>query len=1573
MNTLKLNMMRNIFNIEYYTFLKQINNKYLQLFSCTNKDDLVLTLKKLNHDAGSVCARKMIKIGGWKCVDCEKNSNAILCHQCWSKIKDKHLNHDINFHSSTNGTCDCGDPNTLQNSLFCPNHKGPLTNEKEVEKYINKFFSQDLVQSFQTITENLLEKMIPYIVDNIENKIKDKNFISTMNQFLEMIDMLSINTALMHILSKIFLKNFKIKVKHNCLMISDNEIKFIKTNEEHECCCPIIRFLMASWCYTNQDVLFRFLLNYKLRKTMGILYFLLYEYFVRFCHEEFCELSVQYIFDDVCTTVATTPGLIEFYFESLIKIFRYFSEENYIPTIEEECPLFTKINNIENQQTFFLSDLSDFTKFSVFNEIAKRIAYDSLYFIKPESAKYLGNNESIYLKLIELFSVFHNINSIKAFYPHKLDFYKESYNTNIVITEYYLLMIFDAYISILNFENKIMVQNIFNYFSDIIVNKKYRQLDKNEYSFHCILYRAFSIFLNRYIFYYINSINIQDINVGFENAIKYIPNFQIFGEIIINDLLKVFGFVNACRLNFLNYYGELMPNIETYYFQYNEFILRDSFLLRFLLSNNNFKLSFSLLNIFKTCSLENTFNLMEDLFLSKENVPPDENFFKEEDNEKYMKFNGQIIKIILNLIRDNKSILWTLGSSHQVLKNTKFSNSLVKKIISNDEINIKEICKNIIINQIVSNENLDNYTDIMDNIYFCFKDIIGEEKIEELILSMSNKTLTLNKKAKFSIKDEYLKYLDINSIFFSKQKSNIQKYINNFKKEKISIYNDYFYPFTKYEINSQKNIEKNFFMNQENFDIMFKMTELLLTNEKYFIFQEFFLNEIINYWNIFFYISKENRQEYMQFIYQNKSNIEKLVNILSNNTLNDNSLKNFCFSVIEKIAQNDLFINLKSIQNINIIQLKNLNQNKPNKNSVKGKIKNKFKSKFLKLENVYDTKSIKNTEKKIFESCIYCLKPIEENNISNLYGKVGNVINDFLFLNSFKQTIKKEFKKYNKKNSDFQNIIIQIYEEQGINIYSCNHFIHYSCFTKLFKNDTHNDKCPLCHQQINLLIPSLCQYNNEDIFYKLKGYNLSEKPKEESLLNNVNDNNKFIISLSEEEKNCNIKESNKINNPINLIIFSKEFLFSFIKKIEFKINHKSILTKMMIVKFSKAMSDFFDFIENYNNYKNKIEYFKNLILSIRILTKENIFVSNTIFSILIELFNRLLVFGENIFDNRLKNILSQIELIICILFDYETIAGYEKYIMKIFLPIFVVQYFARNLIINNGFIFNADIFKNNLNISQFILFLNNDKSVQNVLKYIAKNIFLVNLLIRKNENNCDNNTEENISFELNYLLDKIGFSDYKSKSLIEIITIIDSSKVQESNKKSDLFFSQFVPILTISQYLQKLSDSIDNYMKQRITPYKYISPYLLGSCLSIEYQFINLCPLALDFQFLFFEIPCIFCKKCGYPSFICLTCGKKLCNQKESKCTIPFPLIEHNTKCGGGRSIYINTFNYKAVLVDYNNEKYELDIPFYSNKFGEIVDDYTTSKDIKLNKDEIYNALKIFINYSWTNYQQSST
>ena len=45
-----------------------------------------------------------------------------------------------------------------------------------------------------------------------------------------------------------------------------------------------------------------------------------------------------------------------------------------------------------------------------------------------------------------------------------------------------------------------------------------------------------------------------------------------------------------------------------------------------------------------------------------------------------------------------------------------------------------------------------------------------------------------------------------------------------------------------------------------------------------------------------------------------------------------------------------------------------------------------------------------------------------------------------------------------------------------------------------------------------------------------------------------------------------------------------------------------------------------------------------------------------------------------------------------------------------------------------------------------------------------------------------------------------------------------------------------------------------------------------------------------------------------------------------------------------------------------------MDIPFYVNKFGESIEGNTTSKDIKLNEEEINKALQIFIDYSWTNH-----
>ena len=61
----------------------------------------------------------------------------------------------------------------------------------------------------------------------------------------------------------------------------------------------------------------------------------------------------------------------------------------------------------------------------------------------------------------------------------------------------------------------------------------------------------------------------------------------------------------------------------------------------------------------------------------------------------------------------------------------------------------------------------------------------------------------------------------------------------------------------------------------------------------------------------------------------------------------------------------------------------------------------------------------------------------------------------------------------------------------------------------------------------------------------------------------------------------------------------------------------------------------------------------------------------TAFRVLTKLLKQLnsfesLNFSEMMLEDNLKKILFQILFLICILFDYESVSGYEKYIMKLF-------------------------------------------------------------------------------------------------------------------------------------------------------------------------------------------------------------------------------------------------------------------------------------------------------------------
>ena len=732
------------------------------------------------------------------------------------------------------------------------------------------------------------------------------------------------------------------------------------------------------------------------------------------------------------------------------------------------------------------------------------------------------------------------------------------------------------------------------------------------------------------------------------------------------------------------------------------------------------------------------------------------------------------------------------------------------------------------------------------------------------------------------------------------------------------------------------------------------------------------LTELINYWNIFFFINENNNnEEYKKFISKNKINIEKLINILINtNSLTDNSIKEYCSSIIERIKQKEFFINLINNQK-NSIKLEKIKVNKLPKNSIKEKIKNKFKQKSVELDKIYNIESVKN-EKKIYDSCIYCLKQIEDNNINNLYGKLGYIIQDYLFSNSFYQTIQKEYFKYNKNKSDFYKHYKKINKKKGFNIYSCNHLIHNICYLKLLENST-DRKCPLCHQNFNIFIPSFSQYKSEELLYALKGYHLLDNSNEIFTIENNKDNNKFIICLNKEEKNNIQKLKENKHFLINkLIKTSKELLYYFIQNNfsfdDFNIHNTKSITINIIEICSESMSNLFDFIENYNNRKIKIEYYKNLILTIRLLMKLEELDYQIAFNILVKLLKKLSILDSNffceiIFEDNLKKILSKILFLICILFDYEIIKGYEKYIMKIIINLYSIQYFIRYLLLCNGMKIELTKFSN---FNNYMLneFLKSNKNIKNIIKNITKNIMLTNLIIKYN-NNYNNN--DDITFDdLDSIFDSINLSNYKSAFFSDIISKLNSIEKQKSKNNFDLFFEQFFPKTKLNDFFSgNYFKVITNYIN--INYNKYISPFLLCSCLPIEYKFTILPSIAIDFQYIFFDFPCIYCKQIGYPSFICLTCGKKICNIKKNKCRAMNPIIEHNEKCGGGRSIFINTFNYTVVLVENNNRVYKSDIHLYVNKFGESIENNTTNKTIKLNKEEIKNALRIFINFSWTN------
>ena len=1626
-------------------------------------DEMGLFFKLLELDTKTICRKKLTEVGAWRCLDCVRNDSTIFCQECWSQMKDKHQNHNIVYINRVNGTCDCGDHNLINQKYFCPKHKGIFTSDAEIQNYIKASLGEALPPKIISANKPMFDHMAKYFLKAINDKrTQTKSFLKVVNEFVNCFGILcEMSTACNYIISDLLLKKYPMKVKHCCLDISENGVKIIKESFfAHDCTCPLIRYLLEFWPGKKEKLLYKLLSNYKLKKTIGLYYFLFYNEYFKNCIYDFEDLSVQIIFTDVLSLACTLPGLIDNIYEGMIEIFNIF--------VKEDAKI--KFNDSESLLSQTLVFLNRNKRFNVMKEIVLKLRCDTIYLFKPVSYNYLANNTNIIFKLIDLTNILHNINSVKVILPPPTSKKGDKYLIEILDVEIWLLDTFALYVSIFNFNDIDLVKEVFVYFSKVIQKRSKNELEADEYTFHITLYRAFSIFLNRYCFHEANKNN-SNILATLQNVVKLMPDFIKLSKKMVKSIYKVFGFITACQEEFFSYYGENMIQYEYLYYYNRQFIYRDFCLLKYLLSIKENAKYLGFKEILRLCQVENSNKPIEDYILKGDKVvEPD--LWLNAWNKQYLKFSSKILFIILSLLRNNTCMIWNLSSAYSMMKSNRIKDKLIDDILKKDINNFLELTKELVINQILIKENLAYFSEINDNIFLCLKDFFGEKNVTDIIISLTNKTLTKEKKAKFSLKDELLYYYDLNYIIYPIHKSKAEKYISDFKSKLVSIFNIHFYPVNKFESKLTEENYNQLYFNDKNFDFLFQFTSFILTQKGYEILNEYFLSVLLNYLSTFLCVESDH----FTFLRENlKTN--DIIKVLENNNLVDEVKKSYCKFIVEKFREqkipelNPFDLNNKN-SNKNKNELKDKNEikdicEKPDKDtgmaknennvqpvkksgkiSMKEKMKNKFKKKNVNLiDKLGVDKIVIDEVKKDSESCIFCLKPIESDDIKKPYGLIGDFMFDNYTSNAFFQAIRKEYKQYYDKDlnlPEFDKLYYQPLERRTIKIISCNHKIHFPCYFKQFmesnlKKSLSIYSCPLCNRLSETYIPMLYQYTDEQVCGFLKGYDYNyvfnygkkhiaayekkiaeelnkkkneekkEEKKEEENEEKEEDEEKekekddeynefedFFFGKENEDKdetkNEDDKEDNeetiKIDeeqlNKINLFKSTysdfynscKHFVEGFVgmRFIVGSVDLDEELVKTIMEKFSTAISiqyrDLMCYLDNLEEKNFTMNLWKNFMLSMRLMLKLNVINSDTY---ICRLFKMIKEFKTQKFEKHIEEIvqndnakLKTCELLslFALLFEYEQIEGYEKYIIYMVLPIYVFGFFFKSIYFKTSFEFSPKIFEEHLGKDELCEFLYNEPTLNRIMPQITKQLVYNKVAMRKDID------LDKINIELNDNLDFLNLPSLKNKNIFETFEELDKLIEEDAKdeKKKHLYNNLKLPYnyneifdFLLSEHMVAIQSEICD---------KVLSPALFGSCLPTKFHFIDLPELAIDFEYESYNKICQVCGLKGKVSLICLDCGRKVCDSRS--CLTKFNgesmagFMAHCKICGGGRTAYLQTDDCSVLFIS-NKAVFRKFIPLYVNEFGEGISKSTFGKEFKLNKDEVQKALKMFTEYSYSN------
>ena len=1195
-----------------------------------------------------------------------------------------------------------------------------------------------------------------------------------------------------------------------------------------------------------------------------------------------------------------------------------------------------------------------------YKKIVSHFYHDILYFMRQNSAKKIAYNVEIFKKLIDIMDLFQNYN---PFTPTNVNskFQFEGYCNNMIKIEIHILTIFSILCSLLNFNNNFQINKILVYFAEKILNKYF--LKENQYSFHNILIRGFTIFLNKYCFSH-SIKNNCDLFDSLNIIIKQIKLYELLCEIIVKETFKTMAFIQSIKFSFWNKYGEKMEMYYNNFYNYYIYYLTDIVIIKYM---------FSLECNSKLLNIENILNFIHidyssELFLQYFIINPE--IFKKKLNlneinsikislsnykekNSFLPYIEKIFEYINKVLRNYYGLLQLMTISYYYLNSKKIEDYNIIDLNKKEKNNINEIYKNNLLNIILYSNNSITFNKLKQKIYSYFLIIFDEIETFKLIEKNIEKKIMKNNTIEFNLKNDYIMTFDLDNIYSFYNSMEAEKYLINFKKNKFNLLNVNFLLTLSIEKKLTFNYYKNYYITTKNILFFFNFLIFILTYKELDflqIFLHFLLKTILTYIEIdkLFFKNNENlinSEQYKNVTYILKDNIKNNITLFDNNYIKEDNLINLLKYTKIKLYQ---FIEIKieyTLNEQNNIKYTNINKLNNKKESIKNKyrLKNeKLKNKFINEINLIDK------ENNILNSdyCVICHKNIDKSDISDLFGKIGVFIYDNFISNIKKFNLKQI---YENKKIDFN----KIYNENQINkkllrIYTCNHEIHSICYYNLY-NSVENFPCPLCKLLGNIFIPIFDNNKNKELKNFLIGWepNLIFKYKNDKM------------SLFEY-----IKNNNKLFNEI---ILNKILVFIN------QINMENIFD------INDNIESFFILFFNVEDKIEQIEIWKNIILSIRLMLKYFDFYRQQNIEFMInKLINNLNIIKNCIFDNEFINlfknnyiekIFNELLFYMLIFFDSNY---YEKNIINMFLIYILYFSYLKYILIEKNFNFNL------LNYDSFINYIDNNNNILiEMFETFIKKIFIYNLLAfnnyeineeqKKDINNIieDDNILRNENFnDINFIYQKLKLEEFKNKNMKEIFNIVYQEKKNIITDINSLFKLPF----SISFYFNKLNSIIlDNTFSIKTNVYTEL--YI--SFNPIKYNFIYLPENMLDFSTNLQNFYCPNCNQKDKCKLICLTCGHIFCNDKS--CTkifedriIPYYLF-HSYECGGGNCAFISS-QLGDIFYVLNDSVIFCSNYGYLNNFGETVQNNEISSQFKKQNSEIEKAKTIFINYSYRKY-----